>query len=143
MAASSFHVYDIWKLQMGGDGADMDSLTFYGVIASAGYTPALADESATGAVTYSITAIAGQTSATFKALSSVVWESVGSNTYKFDCADITFTYSVATHSKYFVVSRKSDGKLVGYTDLDTGATTGVEATKLIIQMPANGLFRLS
>jgi hypothetical protein len=143
MAAGSFNVYDVWKAQMGAD-SDMDSVTFMGVIVSAGYTPSLANDlSSTGMTTYSISSQAGTTSATSKALTNTEWSAVGSNTYKFDADDITYTYSVATHSKYFVVFRKSDNKLVGYTDLDTGASTGVEATKLIIQMPANGLFRLS
>jgi hypothetical protein len=142
MAAGSFNVYDVWKAQMGAD-SDMDSVTFYGVIASAGYSPSLSDLSSTGMDTDAMTAVAGQESATFKVLGNTEWSSVGSNTYKFDCDDVTFTYSVATHSKYFVIYRKSDNKLVAYCDLDTGASTGVEATKIIIQMNANGVFRLS
>ena len=144
MAAGSFIVYDVWKNEIGKGGGGMSSVTFYGVICSSGYTPSAANDlSGTGAVSFALSAVAGQLSATPHALTSQEWSNVGSNTYRFDTADATFTYSVATANKYFVVSRKSDGKLVCYCDLETGAGSGVDATKLIVQMPAGGLFSLA
>ena len=141
MAASSFHVYDIWKAEMGTNGGNMSSLTFMMVMVSSGYTPSLANDlSSTGHTTYSVSAAAGQLSATPHALTNAVWGGVGSNTYRFDADDATFTYSAVTANKYGVIYRKSDGKLVCYADLETGAANGIEATKVIIQFSSNGIF---
>ena len=144
MAAGSFNVYDVWKAEIGKNGGQMSSVTFMMVMVSSGYTPSLANDlSSTGHTTYSVSAAAGSLSATPHALLNTEWSAVGSNTYRFDATDATFTYSAVTANKYGVIYRKSDGKLVCYCDLETGATSGIEATKVIIQFSSNGIFAVS
>ena len=144
MAAGSFNVYDIWKAEIGKSGGNMSSVTFMMVMVSSGYTPNLAtDLSSTGNTTYSVSAAAGSLSATPHALVNTAWDSAGANTFAFDADDITFTYSAVTANKYGVIYRKSDGKLVAYCDLETGAGSGIEATKVIIQFSANGIFSIA
>ena len=122
----------------------MSSVTFMMVMVTSGYTPALAsDLSSTGNSTYSVSAVDGSLSATPHALTNTEWSAVGSNTYRFDADDATFTYSAVTANKYGVIYRKSDGKLVAYCDLETGAGSGIEATKVIIQFSANGIFSIA
>lgn len=143
MAAGTFQVYDIWKDEMGKSGGNMSSVTFQGVLVSAAYTPNLAtDLSSTAFEADSISASAGNLSATFKALTLNEWSGVGSNTFRFDFADITFTTSAIMKAKYFVVRRESDEKVVCYCDLETTQTTGVEATKIIVQPNSSGVFSL-
>ena len=142
MAAGTFNVFDVFKGELGGE-SELNSATFYGVIVSAGWTPALATDLSASANFPTMSAVAGQESATFKVLGNTEWSAVGSNTYKFDFDDITYTYSVATASKYFVVYRKSDNKLVGYCDLNVGDSSGVDATKLSVQVHADGAFTMT
>jgi len=141
MAAGSFNVFDVYKGELGGN-ANLDSVTFMGVIVSAGWTPALATDLSASANFPTMSAVAGQLSATHKVLTNTEWSAIGSNTYKFDFDDITFTYSVATASKYFVVYRESDNKLVGYVDLNTSDSAGLNATTLSIVVPTNGAFTI-
>ncbi len=141
MAAGTFNVFDVWKGELGGN-SNMNSLTFMGVIVSAAWTPALATDLSASASFPIMSAVAGQESAAAKVLANTEWSAIGSNQYKFDFDDLTFTYSVATSSKYFVVYRQSDNKLVGYVDLNTSESAGLNATTLSIVVPTNGAFTI-
>lgn len=139
MAAGSFFVYDSWKAEAGKSGGNLSSVTFYGHLVSAAYTPSALDLSST-AIAHAISGVSGYAT---KVLGNVEWSSSVTGTYRMDCDDVVFTTSAIMTPKYFVVTRKADGKPVCGCDLNTASASGVDCTQATITMPAGGLFNIS
>ena len=61
----------------------------------------------------------------------------------FDADDITFSSTATMTAKYAVVYHQTTEQLLCYVDLETGTTSGVDATQIVVQWNANGLFRIN
>ena len=61
----------------------------------------------------------------------------------FDADDITFSATATMTAKYAVAYHETTGQLLCYVDLETGTTSGVDATQVVVQWNANGMFRIN
>jgi hypothetical protein len=138
MAAGSFHVFDVWRQELGQNGGGISTATFIADLCSASRAPTLADLSSTALVD-KVT----QSGYATQVLASVEWSSISSGTWRMDAADFAFTTSAIMTPKYCVISRQVDGKLVCVSDLNTGSLSGVQCTQANITVPASGFFKLS
>ena len=138
MAAGSFHVFDVWRQELGQNGGGMSSATFIADLCSASRAPVLSDLSST-ALGDKVT----QSGYATVVLTGVEWSSIASGTWRLDAADFAFTTSAIMTPKYLVISRQIDGKLVCSCDLNTASLSGVACTQANITVPASGFFKLS
>lgn len=61
---------------------------------------------------------------------------------RFDADDITFSATATMTAKYMVMEHEATGRVVSYVDLETGATSGVDATQIIVQFAATGIYNI-
>ena len=62
---------------------------------------------------------------------------------RFDADDITFSASSTMTAKYAVVRDQTTSQLLCYVDLETGTTSGVDATQIVVQWNASGLYQIN
>ena len=62
---------------------------------------------------------------------------------RFDADDITFSASSTMTAKYCVIEDDTTGQLLCYVDLETGTTSGVDATQIVVQWNASGLYQMN
>jgi len=116
------------------------SNTFIASLVSAGYTPNYASHSDYGdnAVAYVLTT-AGYADRT---LTGVVLNRYSASQARFDSDDTTFSASSTMTAKYAVLRHQTTDRLVAYVDLETTATTGIDATQIIVQWNAAGIYNV-
>ena len=115
------------------------SNTFICELVSHGYTPNAASHSdwSDNVAAYVLTT-AGYAAKTLA--NQTVTQSSNSH-IRFDADDVTFSASSTMTAKYAVLRHQTTDRVVAYLDLETGATSGVDATQIVVSWSANGLFR--
>lgn len=143
MAAGSIVVYMPWleDVLLGVLPASWTaSDTYMAALMSAGYTPSPASHSS---FTADISANAvTETGYTAKALTSLAISRPDPSHVRFDAADVTFSASSLMDAKYVVVYRGATSRPAFYFDLETTDASGIEATQIVVQWPANGIMQL-
>lgn len=121
---------------------DTDSQTLVAHLVSAAYTPSAKSHSNW---TDDISAHEGQwTGYASKVISAgMAVDRPDPSHIRFDLPDITFSSTSIMDAKYCVVRRQSNVRPMFYVDLETGATSGVAATQIVVQWPATGAFRVN
>lgn len=141
MAAGSFVFYQHAVLDSLRGALDLQSQTLVVALLSQGYVPNAkshslysADASANVVVAsgYADRTLAGTTVAMTSG-SYVTW----------DANDITLSAAATIRAKWAVVYKQSNQRLVGYFDLETTQTTGVEVTQLVVQWNALGIAQIN
>lgn len=141
MAAGTFVVYDSAKLKLGGADIDLDSATFQAVMLDFSYSYNANHSSFSGQIVSFEVSDASSSGSLIKTLTNVNWTLSAANSLKFDADDIVFTASAAVKAKYVLI--KNNNVPVCIMNTDTGTTTGVEATTITVQLPADGFFKVS
>ncbi len=120
---------------------DGDSATVVAHLCSAAYTPSAPSHSNWVA---DISAAEGQwTGYAAKVISAgIAIDRPDTSHIRFDMADITFSSTSLMDAKYCVLERQSNNRPLCYMDLETGATSGIAATQIIVQWPSTGVFRI-
>lgn len=141
MAAGNIVVYQQALEDINNGLIDLDSATMLVALVSHGYTPSPQSHSTfdTEISPYMVVA-AGY------AVGTLAGKSVARTTAShvaFDGTDLTISASVVMKAKYAVAYLDSNKRPVFYYDLETGSTTGVEATQIVMQWNANGIWRYS
>ena len=142
MAAGSVVFYqhaieDMMKGQL-----DLASMTLVVALISQGYTPNVKSHSVFSAdVSPNLITSSGYANRTLA--SSTVARTSGSYV-TWDAADITLSAAATMKAKYAVIYKGSGNqRLVAYFDTETGNTTGVEVTQLVIQWNALGITQIN
>ncbi len=138
MAAGSFTLFNVWKQELGQNGGQISSVTFYANLCSASHAVSINDLSST-----CITDVVTQSGYAQVTLANVEWSSSVTGTYRMDCDDFAFTTSAVMTPKYCVVTRKVDGKGVAFCNLNTASSSGVDCTQATITVPTSGIYKLS
>lgn len=140
MAAGNFILYNHAILDLGRGNIDWQSTTLTVALVSAGYTPSQASHSAWSQIsTYELTT----TGYAAKNVASPAADLQSASHVRFDAADTTLSATNLMTAKYAVVRAQASGMPIGYVDLDTGNSSGVDATQITLQWNANGLFRIN
>ena len=116
------------------------SNTFIASLVSAGYTPNYTSHSlySSDVVAYILTT-AGYAE---KTLTGVVLNRYSHSQARFDADDVTFSASSTMTAKYAVLRHQTTGRPVCYVDLETTASTGIDATQIIVQFNAAGIYNV-
>jgi len=117
------------------------SNTFICHLVSHGYTPNFSSHSdwTTDVSAYELTT-SGYTSRT---LASQTVTQPSDSHIRFDAADITFSASSTMTAKYCVIEDQTTRQLLCYVDLESGTTSGVDATQIVVQWNASGLYQIN
>ena len=138
MAAGNVVVYQTGVRQILTQNHDLDSATLTCALVSHGYSPNYASDSAWAQITQEL-----QTSGyTEKNLANAALTQVSDSFFMLDADNITFSASATMTAKYAVVRFNNGDQLLCYVDLDSGTTSGVDATQIVVQWNASGLFRV-
>lgn len=115
------------------------SNTFIAHLVSHGYTPNYSSHSSwdTDVSVYELTT-SGYAS---RQLQSTGITQPSDSHIRFDADDITFSASATMTAKYMVLEHDSTGRVVTYVDLETGTTSGVDATQIVVSFNASGLYQ--
>ena len=141
MAAGNFVVYMVGFEDVMNGLWDLDSATLNAHLCSAAYTPSARSHSSW---TVDISAAEGQWSGyTTQVISGLAVSRDDPSHIRLDSNDITFSSTALMDAKYMVLERQSNRRPLCYVDLETGATSGVAATQVVVSLPTNGLFRIS
>lgn len=139
MAAAAFVMYQHALEDLAKRLLDLASNTFVVALVSHGYTPNAASHSNwTADVLPFIVTNSGYADVTLASLA--VTRSTDSHVAQ-DANDCTLSASTTIKAKYAVL--RVGERPVYYCDLETGNTTGVEATQIMIQFNALGIGRIS
>ena len=116
------------------------SNTFVASLVSAGYTPNYSSHSlySSDVVAYILTT-SGYAE---KTLTGVLLNRYSASQARFDADDTTFSASSTMTAKYAVVRHATTGRPVCYLDLETSASTGIDATQIIVQWNATGIYNV-
>lgn len=138
MAAGSFVFYQHAIHDMMRGLLDLQSQTIAIALISQGYTPNAKSHSVYSAdVSANVITSSGYADRT---LASTTVAMTSGSYVTWDAADITLSAAATMKAKYAVAYRVSGGqRLVGYFDLETTQTTGVEVTQLVLQWNALGI----
>ena len=117
------------------------SNTFVVALVSHGYTPNYSSHSdwTTDVSAYELTT-SGYGS---RVLQSQAVTQPSNSHIRCDAADITFSASATMTAKYAVVRDQTTAQLLCYVDLETGTTSGVDATQIVVQWNASGLYQIN
>jgi hypothetical protein len=140
MAAGNVVLYNHALEDILNGSLDWDSVTVRLSLVSAGYTPNAASHSNFDTQVSSFQVVASGYAEQLLAGKSTA-RSSGSFVV-LDATDSTFSASVVMRAKY-AVGRLDNNRPVFYCDLESGSTTGVEATIVIVIWNANGLVKIS
>jgi len=140
MAAGTFTLYNSAREGIGDGTHDLDTHTFKCGFVSAGYTPAdshsLWSQCSGSEISASGYTAGGPT------MTGVDYTATGSTKVKFTCAAFTVSGTGTKKVKYGVIYNTSaSNRLLGYFDMDTGLSTGVEATQITVTFPNNTVFQ--
>lgn len=113
------------------------SNTFIASLVSAGYTPNYASHSL---YSTDITQFLTTSGYAEKAITGVALNRLSASQVRFDADDTTFSASATMTAKYCVIRHQTTGRPVCYVDLETGSSTGIDATQIIVQWSSNGIF---
>lgn len=138
MAAGAFVMYQHALEDLAKRLLDLASNTFVVALVSHGYTPSAKSHSnwTADVMTHIVTA-AGYAEVT---LASLAVTRQDDSYVAQDAADITLSASVTMKAKYAVI--RVGTRPVYYCDLESGNTTGVEATQIVLQFNALGIGRI-
>lgn len=138
MAAGAFVMYQHALEDLAKRLLDLASNTFVVTLVSHGYTPnAKSHSNWTADIAPFIVTTSGYADRT---LASLTVARQDDSYVAQDAADCTLSATVTMKAKYAVISVAS--RPVYYCDLETGNTTGVEATQIILQFNALGIGRI-
>lgn len=142
MAAGSWVFYQHAVVDMMRGNLDLQSMTIAVSLISQGYTPNVKSHSAYSAdVSANVITSSGYADRTLA--STTVAQTSGSYV-TWDAADITLSAAATMKAKYLVAYRVTGGqRLIGYCDLETTQTTGVEVTQLVMQWNALGIGQIN
>lgn len=117
------------------------SNTFIAHLVSHGYAPNYSSDSdwATDVSAYELTT-SGYTQRTI--VSNGISQPSNSHV-RFDAADITFSASSTMTAKYCVLEHQTTGRVVNYVDLESATTSGVDATQIVVQWNASGIYQFN
>lgn len=142
MAAGSIVVYMPWleDMMLGALPASWTaSDTYMAAIVSAAYVPSAKSHSSfTADISANVVTEAGYTA---QALTSLAVSRPDPSHVRFDLADVTFSATSLMDSKYVVVYQGSTSRPAFYFDLETTDASGIEATQIVVQWPANGVMQ--
>ncbi len=119
---------------------DLQSTTLVCAFVSHSYSPSQASHSSWSAQisAYELT-VSGYAG---KIVASPVVSIPDASHVRFDAADTTLSASSLMTAKYAVIRAQTSGvKPLCYVDLDTGSTSGIDATQITMQWNASGLFQ--
>jgi hypothetical protein len=141
MAAGSFVFYQHAVLDQWRAALDLQSQTLVVALLSQGYVPNAKSHSLFSADASANIVVAsgyadrtlGGTTVAMTSGSYVTW----------DANDITLSAAATIRAKWAVIYKQSNQRLVGYFDLETTQTTGVEVTQLVIQWNALGIAQIN
>jgi hypothetical protein len=143
MAAGSIVVYMPWleDVLLGTLPASWTaSDTYIAALVSAAYTPSAKSHSS---FTADISANSvTETGYTGRPLTGLTISRPDPSHVRFDMTDVTFSASSLMDAKYVVVYRGATSRPAFYFDLETTDTSGIEATQIVVQWPANGVMQL-
>jgi hypothetical protein len=142
MAAGSWVFYQHAVVDMMRGNLDLQSMTIAVSLISQGYTPNAKSHSVYSAdVSANVITSSGYADRTLA--STTVAQASGSYV-TWDAADITLSAAATMKAKYLVAYRVTGGqRLIGYCDLETTQTTGVEVTQLVMQWNALGIGQIN
>lgn len=120
---------------------DLASQTFIVALCSDNYTPSPQSDSS-WAVDISAHELT-TTGYAERTLGSLAVDRQSSSHVRWDAADITLSATSSMEAKWAVVYELSTLRPICYFDLEDSATSGINATQIVIQWPANGIFRYS
>ena len=150
MASSNFILYNKAIAKIGTGIINLTSSTIMAVPVRTAYTPSTASHSSYAQVSGYKSTASGTLVADI-ALASKTCINSGGVATKFDSADISgFSSGGETFAtKYLVLYARSasgggnDNPLLGFMDINTSATTGIEASQLNITVAAGGWFKFN
>lgn len=116
------------------------SNTFVAHLVSHGYAPNYSSDSAWDDVSVYQLTTSGYTSRTI--VSNGISQPSDSHV-RFDADDITFSASSTMTAKYCVLEHQTTGRVVNYVDLETATTSGVDATQIVVQWNASGIYQFT
>ena len=118
---------------------DLQSTTLVCAFVSHSYSPSQASHSSWSAQisAYELT-VSGYAA---KIIASPAVSIPDASHVRFDAADTTLSATSLMTAKYAVVRAQTSGVPLCYVDLDTGSTSGVDATQITLQWNALGLFQ--
>lgn len=142
MAAGTWVFYQHAVVDMMRGNLDLQSMTIAVSLISQGYTPNVKSHSVYSAdVSANVITSSGYADRTLA--STTVAQTSGSYV-TWDAADITLSAAATMKAKYLVAYRVTGGqRLIGYCDLETTQTTGVEVTQLVMQWNALGIGQIN
>lgn len=142
MAAGTFVFYQHAVEDMMRGLLDLQSMTLAISLISQGYTPNAKSHSVYSAdVSANVITSSGYADRT---LASTTVARTSGSYVTWDAADITLSAAATMRAKWGVVYRVTGGqRLVGYYDLETTQTTGVEVTQLVTQWNALGIAQVN
>lgn len=138
MAAGQFVFYMHAVEDMMRGRLDLQSQTFVVSLLSHGYTPNLKSHSVYSAdASANVVVVSGYADRTLVGTSVAI---TSGSYVTWDANDITLSAAATMRAKYAVVrTQAAPQRLVGYFDLETTQTTGVEVTQLVIQWNQLGI----
>ena len=140
MAAGNFILYQHGIQAILRGDIDHQSTTLTVALVSAGYTPSQASHSAwTQVSTYEVTT----TGYAARNIAGGAVDLQSNSHVRFDANDITLSATDVMTAKYAVLRAQGSGVPIGYVDLDTGSSSGVDATQITVQWNANGIYRIN
>ena len=138
MAAGNFVLYQHGIQSIMRGDVDLQSTTLVCAFVSAGYTPSQASHSAWSQIsTYELTT----TGYAGKILAGGSVDLQSNSHVRFDASDTTLSATNLMTAKYAVLRAQTSGVPIGYVDLDTGSSSGIDATQITVQWNALGIFR--
>lgn len=139
MAAGAFVMYQHALEDLAKRLLDLASATFAVSLVSHAYTPSAKSHSDYSVeISANVVTTSGYAERTLTGLT--VTRSTDSHVAQ-DAADITLSATTTMKAKWAII--RVGNRPVYYCDLETGTTTGVEVTQLIIQFNALGIGRIS
>lgn len=143
MAAGSIVVYMPWleDVLIGVHPASWTaSDTYMAHLCSAAYTPSAKSHSSFSVeISANVVTESGYTA---QPLTGLTISRPDPSHVRFDMTDVTFSASSLMDAKYVVVERGATSRPAFYFDLETTDTSGIEATQIVVQWPANGVIQL-
>jgi hypothetical protein len=146
MAASKFWFYDAWgKYEASGDVSFMNAAGVTAVLLKSSYTPGTSTHSVAAQVTNHQATSSGSIVNSLTLAGKHISTS-GTNVIKYIASDIDAFSAGGSEIKAKYLALYANGTLggvldpvIGFLDLNTGSTTGVEASQIKITWPSGGI----
>lgn len=145
MAAGKFFFYDSWgKYEVSGDANFMRSAGIKGILLKSSYTPGTSTHSALAQIS-GFQATSSGSIVNSVALGGRHISTSGTNVIKYLGDSMDFSAGGSDFkAKYLALYQDASASglafpIMGFFDLDTGSTTGVEASQVTITWPSGGI----